>query len=106
LRGGEQFCRVAGMGADSEAQYHSDTKPLLDGLDHASHDFSDSRSRGDNTFTHAHAVSLGQHLSTVRGLGIPTIKAVLMMSTDQSPQDQADQRFRDEAARLPRATER
>jgi hypothetical protein len=57
-------------------------------------------------FTHAPPVSLGQHFSAVRGLGIPTIKAVLMMSTDQSPSTWADRRFSDEAARLPWATQR
>lgn len=52
-------------------------KPFLYGLDHASHDFSESSSLGKNIFTNAFPLSLAQYLATVRKLPIPLIKARL-----------------------------
>lgn len=52
-------------------------QPLLFGLNHASHDFSDAKSLGKNIFTNAFPLALGQFLALKRHLPIPTIRASL-----------------------------
>lgn len=52
-------------------------RPFLYGLNHASHDFTESSSLGKNIFTNAFPLAMAQYLAVERNLKIPTIKARL-----------------------------